>query len=167
MVGLIILFVGLFLLGWIMIAPLELRINSAKDQYLLSWKGIAKVEWIPAPDDILIRSKIFFWESIYHPLTAMPTKKKVAADPESSRKKKRWTWRKWSRRIIRVLKSFQVKAFRVNLDTGDYVYNSYLYPIFWMLNQGNSRLQINYNGESEILLVVQNRLYRILKALLF
>lgn len=168
MVGLLILFIVLVLIGWILIAPLELYINSTKNQYQLQWKGIARIEWLPAPDDILIRLRIFFWERVYHPLT-MATKRKIKTEDKSKsiKQKKGWSLKKWKRKIINILNSFHVEKLRVDLDTGDYVYNSYLYPIFWILNKGDTQLNINYTGESEILVVIKNRLYRILKALLF
>ncbi len=168
MVGLLILFIVLILVAWILIAPLELHINSTKNQYQLRWGRVARIEWLPAPDDILIRLKILFREKVYHPLTRAPKKKiKTEDKSKSTKQKKGWSLKKWKRKIINLLNSFQVEKFRVNLDTGDYVYNSYLYPIFWMMNKGDTQLNINYSGESEILVVIKNRLYRILKALLF
>jgi hypothetical protein len=55
----------------------------------------------------------------------------------------------------------------LNVDTDDFVLNSYLFPLFYFLNRGPHEFKINYEGRASLQLRVENRLYRMLAALLF
>ena len=61
--------------------------------------------------------------------------------------------------MVRILKSFRVRRFRVEIDTDDYVLNAYLFPVFHLLSRG--RLQINFNGRNDIQIEITNRIGRI------
>jgi hypothetical protein len=158
----------------LLILPFQLCIDTNTNTYYLRWQGIAKARLIPLPDDFLLRLNILFFRKDFYLLERLataPEKKPRAEESEKkkARKKKRkgWTAKTWRRKMVRLLKSFQVKVFRLNMDTDDYVYNSYLYPIFYFLSKGNRRLRINYQGEGELVLVVQNRPWRLIWAFLF
>ena len=66
------------------------------------------------------------------------------------------------RNIVNVLKSFKVKKVKVDLDTSDVIWNSYLYPVFSFLTDRNRCLNINYNGEIGVLIHIENRLFRMI-----
>lgn len=71
--------------------------------------------------------------------------------------------RKWRA----LLRSFQVKDFRVQLDTNDFILNAYLYPLCVVLSRMTNRpIQINFWGEMEIEICLRNTLARVLYAYL-
>lgn len=64
----------------------------------------------------------------------------------------------WSKTI----KSFQLKKFNVNIDTGNVQLNSYLYPVFFLIGFFFDRnISINYNGYNFIRIIIQNNLARL------
>jgi len=64
----------------------------------------------------------------------------------------------WSKTI----RSFQLKKFNVNVDTGNVQLNSYLFPVFFMIGFFFDRnICINYNGYNFIQIIVQNNLARL------
>ena len=170
MIGLIILLLFLFLLGWLLFSPISLVVDTVGGACFLRWKGIASARLLWISDDILLKLRVLFWKKDIYPLHPSSSKQEPEEKkPKTQKKKKksRLQFRKWMRKGMRVLRSFEVKAFRLNLDTDDYVYNSYLFPLFYFLSKGKRQLSINYRGEAELLLIVENRLYRMLIALLF
>ena len=70
------------------------------------------------------------------------------------------------RKAIRVMRTFRVTQWEMDVDTGDYVWNAWLYPVGHWMSKGNRHIRVNFRGENEWLLTVENRLYRIVYALI-
>jgi hypothetical protein len=147
----------------LLIAPMQLVIDSNRNLFGLQWKTIGAAKVFLAKDDIILRTRLFFWQKDWHPLQWKPAKKKPKKK-KPAKKKKNWLS---FRRVKRLLRSFRVKKLLINIDTDDYVVNSYLYPLFYLLDRSQESLHINYEGEFDCQLTVENRGYRILNALLF
>jgi hypothetical protein len=173
--GLTLLLCVVGVITWLLLAPLQLQIDTPTNAYWLRWKGIASARLIPLADDLLIRLQIFFWQFDYYPLHPKPKarpQKTLKAKTRPKPKKRSWSSatmdiQKWKRRGLRMLRSFTVKRFRLRLDTGDYVRNSYLYPVFFFLSTPKRQMSINYNGATDLELEVENRLYRLVYAFFF
>lgn len=164
MIGLILILVFLILIVGIMFTPIKLEIDTANNTYLLQWKGIASLSLIPVPNDLLMQFSVFFWKKDFYPLHYQ-AKKKLEKPKKTKQKKVRS--QQWAHKGFRLLKSFEIKAFQLNLDTDNFIQNSYLFPIFHLLDNPKRQMKINYKGDSELFLIVENRLYRMLAALWF
>lgn len=70
------------------------------------------------------------------------------------------------KKLFSVANSFKVKRIYVNIDTKDYIQNALLFPLFFLLNTKKRQLYINYFGRNEVILVIENNIYRILQAFL-
>ncbi len=163
MVFLIILLIILFFgLSWILFSPIQITLNSQKKIYQIHWYGIARARLLLLSKDFLIRVNVFFWEKDFSLLRPKKEKKKATKKKRKFRSRK-----KTLKKIIRILKSFKIKIFKIDLDTGDYIQNSYLYPVFHFLKNKKRDLSINYRGDVNIHLKIENRLYKILLSLLF
>jgi hypothetical protein len=68
--------------------------------------------------------------------------------------------------IYRILQSFRLIKMRVNFDTDDYILNAYLYPLFYFLSKNNRNLNINFNGDLYLELLMISRPIRIVLAYL-
>lgn len=66
--------------------------------------------------------------------------------------------------VIRIVKSFKIKRMFLNIDTGDYVLNAKLYPIFALLNHHIGEFSINFEGKNQIVLHIRNRPINLIKA---
>lgn len=163
-----ILLISLFVLApivWILFSPIVLRIDTRKDLYWLRWRGIAlfQLKWLD--DDLVLHLRVWFWKKDFHLLESL-VKPRKASDKKEASKGKAKKKRNWKRLSRRLLQSFTVKQFDLNLDTDDYVLNSYLYPIFSLLHSKPWQLGINYQGQSSLQIQIENRLIRLLKAVL-
>lgn len=157
----------LLFLTWLLVSPIRLQIDTRRQVYLLQWQGIGRIQLMPVTDNLVIQLRVFFWRKKFYPLEYQPRKKQPKEVGKKKKKSRKVDFQKYKRKGIRLFRSFRIRAFRLDLDTGDYVYNSYLYPAFHFLSAGKRQLTINYRGLSEMFLIVENRLYRMLIAFLF
>ena len=114
-------------------------------------------------EEPLIRLKAFFWQKEINLLEINSQKKTKPKRKKEKKKKRKFNfWKKHKP----LLKAIQVKQFYLNIDTDDYIWNAYLYPISNLLSNQKRQLKINFQGDFEILLEVQSRPIQILYALL-
>ena len=61
-----------------------------------------------------------------------------------------------------ILKTFRLKRLTVRFDTGDYALNARLIPVILMVRNKNLDISVNFTDENSLLMIVHNRLGRIL-----
>jgi hypothetical protein len=157
----------LLFLAWLLVCPIRLQIDTRRQLYLLQWRGVGRIQLLPVTGNLVIQLRVFFWKKNFYPLEYQPKKKQPKEARKMKKKGRKTNFQKYKRKGIRLFRSFRIKAFRLDLDTDDYVYNGYLYPVFHLLSNEKRQLTINYRGLSEMFLIVENRLYRVLIAFLF
>ena len=166
MIVIIVFALLLGLITWILIAPIQLLIDTDHNKYTLSWMKIGSVELLPISNDFILRLRCGWLRKDYYLLELKPKKKSPAEKTGKRSKVSKAGVMMW-RKARKIMQTFRVIAFRLHLDTNDYILNSYLFPIFYLLNRPSRELEINYKGESGLRLIIENRLYKILIALLF
>lgn len=160
-VTVVVVLLFLLLLG-IMLVPLELCIDTTTNNYYLRIGAIAKASVEQDPKEIIrIRLKALFRNFYFYPLRGekKDSVKKIKRKKMKKRKKKIPF-----KKIFRVLKSFKVKKLRVDVDTGNNITNAKLYPVFAFLNYHVGRFHINFEGRTQMVLLLQNRPIYILKS---
>lgn len=65
---------------------------------------------------------------------------------------------------LRLLRSFKVKTFYMNIDTGDCISNAKLYPVFAFLNYRYGGFNVNFDNRNQVILELQNRPIYIIKS---
>lgn len=161
------------IVGWLLIAPLRLTIDTNANSYCIDWQNLAHVRVLPKPDDVSIYFKVLFWKkelSLFHLITSKRShgrKKKKRTQSHEKRKSKKIKAKVFFRKAKKILKTFKVRTFKLQLDTDDYILNSYLFPIFHLLNRPGQSISINFEGRSSLRLIVENKPYKILKAIIF
>ena len=68
------------------------------------------------------------------------------------------------RKAVRFMKTFKVRQLAMNIDTGDCIQNSRLYPVFAFLDYKYGGFNINFVGRNEMILHVQNTPLRMAKS---
>lgn len=146
--------------AWVLVAPISILADTYRNQYYLSFGGIGKAEVIPLPDDILIRLRVAFWDKDLYPLHPSPKKKeKKKTKPEEDKKRKKKRAIPF-RRIIKVLRSFNIEYFRLEVDTNDHIWNAYLWPLVYGIKPLSRHVSVNFQGRNECRLLIRNRLWR-------
>lgn len=137
-------------------------LDTNNEQYYVQMKGIARADVIKDKKEIfIVRLKLFFFKFYIHPLKAKKGKKPGTLNAVKVDKK---TKKLSFRTVIRIMRSFKVKKFYINIDSGDCITNSKLYPVFSFLNYRFGGFHINFIGQNALVLVVENRPIRIIKS---
>ena len=152
----------------ILISPLRLTIDTISNTYSVRWKGIIQVKLVTENQEPVINLQMLAFTkniNLLHTINKKKVEKKVEKKDNKykSKKSKKVSFQK----MKQLLRTFTIKTFYVNLDFDNYILNSYLFPIFFFLKSQNRSLHINYTGNNEIQLILENRPYKILSAYLF
>lgn len=176
MIGWIILGVLLGGLAWLLWTPLRLEIDSGTGVFRAEWRHLCAVQWLPDEGLDIIRVEApFFRRNIR--LSGLsgpgksPDKKPEKADAKPARfakKKQRLSIKMMWRLGRNFLRSFKIKRLQIWWDSDDFIWNARAYPIAHFVNTlGIGQLRINFVGRRDLALVVENRLGRMLGAVLF
>lgn len=147
---------------YLLLMPIVLCIDTTKNLYYLQFWGLAKASFQSDEKELIrIRFKVFFLEFSFYPLRKSDSKKgKGSKEVKVKEKRKRMRFRTaW-----RLLKTFKVKRFLLNIDTGNCISNAKLYPLFAFLNYRMGGFNINFQGRNQLVLHIQNRPIRIIGA---
>jgi hypothetical protein len=141
--------------------PFRLLIHSAHDVYLVQW-GPLHAGLYFAEGHVRYRVHLPFWtkEGGFSELLEPHGRKPRPARPHQRRATR------WRPPILTLLRTFRVQHFRWVLDTGDPLWNAWLYPLFHLIRQRGHAVSISFTGRNEVELIMSNNLYRVLKAVL-
>jgi hypothetical protein len=124
--------------------------------------GLAKIEIEGHKEEIIrVRLRTFFMKFYFYPLRKRGTSKKKKQKKDVVKKKRN---RLGLRKALRVLRSFKVKHFLLDVDTGDCISNAKLYPVFTFLNYHFGAFHINFQGRNSLAVHLQNRPIYIIKS---
>jgi len=159
-----IVFFILFLLAviYLLLVPIILYIDTITNQYYLQLKGLAKASIEDDKEELIrIRLKVFFLNFSFYPLKKSVSKKIRKTKEVQVKSRIR---RMGFRTGLRLLKSFKIKRFLLNVDTGDCISNAKLYPVFAFLNYRMGGFNINFQGQNQLVLHIQNRPIHIIRS---
>ena len=155
----LILLVVLLALG-LLFVPIQIYINTDTGKYFFSLKGLARASLEPDQKELLrVRLKVLFFERCFYPI-----KKTIKPKPKKKKTKRKSKMK--IGKIVPVLKSFSVRQFELDMDTGDYFTNAKIYPVFVLLNHYVASFHINFENRNRLVVDVRNRPYRILKSII-
>ena len=159
----ILLIVSLAVL-WLLFLPIDIYINTGSNEYFGKIKGLAKAsieadeaEWIQ------VRLNVPFREFSFFPLKPKKSCRKDSLQ-KITKKKKNTRYRFRPETIARMVKSFEIEEWDLDLDTGDCVTNAKLYPLFSLLDYRYGGFHINFEGRNRVLLWVRNRPIYLIKS---
>lgn len=153
----------LLLVFSLLLMPIVLFMDTATNQYYLQLSGLAKASVEShAEEFIRIKLKLFFLSFYFYPLKNNKGSKKTKKIENKVVKKKgnRLDFAKG----LRILKSFRVKNFLFDIDTGDCILNAKLYPLFALLNYHVGGFSVNFEGRNRVGLHIYSRPIYIIKS---
>jgi len=155
----IILILFFLLVMYVLLAPIALYINTTKNEYYIKLPGLAKASIEEHKKELLrIKLKVLFLNFYFYPL-------RKNSDGKKQIEKRRTRSRKIGIQTgLRVLKSFKIKRLYLDIDTGDSIANAKLFPLFAFINYKIGNFNINFEGENQMTLYIQNRPIRIIKS---
>jgi hypothetical protein len=159
-VWVIILIFPLLIIGWLLLAPLQLQIDTRIPEISLRWITVGKAiigyeqgKWY------LKISALFLFKRWEVEKLIFKSKKKA---PRVKSKKKA-THYNWLKKFANVVKTFRVTGWQLAMDTGDAAKNAWLYPLNFYPGTRH-HLYINFLDENYFLLEIRNSPWRVIKA---
>ncbi len=154
----------LLIVIYLLFVPITLHIDTAREQYFLKIKGLAKARILKDELEIIrINLKVVFFNFDFYPLKKINFSRKPKLKKETAKKKSLSAIS--FKKVVNVFKSFKIKQFRAEIDSGDCIFNSKLYPVFTLLNfYKDTHLSINFEGRNCVLLSIENNPIRIIKS---
>ena len=157
---------GILLLGfftYLLLMPLELCVDSYRDRYYLRLGFLARLSLEKDPMELLrLHLKVLFMDFFWRPsdLSSWGKPKKKPTRKGRVGKMRKMTLAQGKR----LLQTFRVKTFRMELDTGNPVLNAQLLPLGFLMGPYGEKVGINFQGRNDILLQIANRPIYILNA---
>ena len=151
------------LVTYLLLMPIILFIDTANNEYYIQLKGLARAYIEPHKEEIIrIKLNIFFMKFYFFPINDFIKRNKTKKIKPKKHKTKRRKHLSISKGL-QVLKTFKVKQFAIDLDTGDVIQNAKLFPAFAFLNYYKGGFNINFEGRNRLVVCVQNRPIDIIK----
>lgn len=168
MIWWILLILFLMVLSWLLFAPVRLYINTSEAAYQLTYGPVLGVYLVPQGfiTDWRIRFKVLFFKFSFR-IGDMGQKRMEKKKRKKEIKKDRKTQKKRSPRKLfqmmrRILKTFEIQVCRLEIDTGDVMWNAYLFPVSALLNRRkNIDINVNYDSRNSLEFLLENRAYRL------
>lgn len=144
--------------------PIELFIDTKTNQYFIRAKGLVKASIEShAEEFIRIKLKIFFLSFYFYPLRNIGSGENKKLEDKANNKKKIGKGIDIGK-SFRMLKSFKVKRFLFDIDTGDCILNAKLYPLFALLNYHVGGFSVNFEGRNQMKLHIYSRPIYLIKS---
>lgn len=153
-----------FLLCWLLIAPVEVEVNTVSAYAELRWLSIGYVR-ICYEEEWWLHIGVFFYRTTI-PFSKMKkrTPKVTAATVDDSRKRNVKTTLT-VKKVIQMVGTLRVKEWQLAIDTGAFDRNARLYPLNFLPGT-YGHLHINFQGQNSLLVRVRARTWKIIYAFL-
>lgn len=161
MAALVVLMVFVLLIIGFLLVPIDFYINTDSDQYYLRLRGLATISMEHDQEEILkLKLKTFFFHHYFYPFRKrFPKKQKKIRNREKTKGNGISV-----KKILALLKSFKVKKFVLDIDTGDCLTNAKLFPLFAFLNHYVAHFNVNFEERNFLLIHLHNRPINLIKS---
>ena len=152
----------LLILGWLLLAPLQLQIDTRTPEISFRWISVGKAKMIYEQGKWWLKISVFFffkqWE--LEDLLFNPKKKVKKTKPKiTTGHSKRF------RKLFNLLKTFRVTKWQIAIDTGDEVRNAWLYSLNFCPGSSN-HFCVNFFDENYLVLEIRNAPWKMVYALM-
>lgn len=163
MFWIIILLVLLLIVGWLLLSPIEMHIDTRVPHASFSWLSIGGATVVYEKQDWFLKVKIFLFRKEWSlsKLLAQPAAKDKK--PEKVKKARRTSNLKVMNRAIKMLRTFRVIEWKLALDGNDHLSYAMLYPLNFLPYLGG-HIYINYEDETYLQLKIRNQPWRMVYA---
>lgn len=148
----------LALLVWILVAPIIITMHTAAGELSFRMKGLFATRMEIADEALELRIRIM---GIAKTIRIFPSE--VSPNPKNLNQNQQGG-RSPDFRLadgMRLLRTFRVRKAELDIDTGSPIANGLMIPIGFALTDAPLVVRVNFTGENELWLVLENRLYRI------
>lgn len=156
----IILFLFILILGWLLLSPLEVKIDTRVPVTRVRWKSIGNATLFYDDEQLWLKVGVLFfskkWSLMQIIFADRKKKKKIA----QSRRKKNRGKPTTILKFFKILKTFQIVQWEIAFSADDNTKNAYWYWLnFFPLTRRH--VHINFIDQNYLVLVIRNKAWRI------
>ena len=160
MLWIILVILLLVLLTYLLFLPIDIVLNSTNRQFFVRLGSLVRADLVEDKEYLMrVDFRTLFMRFRYYPLKRKKSKKKT----EKKSRKNKFGWSQM-KTVLRLVRSFEVKNFNLDIDTGNCITNAKLYPAFAFLDFWVGNYKVNFVGRNHLELQLHNRPYRIIKS---
>ncbi|HWB26674.1 MAG TPA: hypothetical protein VG738_14415 [Chitinophagaceae bacterium] len=134
----------LLILIWLLLLPVECFVDTRVPVMTVTW-AIATIMITYDGNEWMLTYKALFFQN------TIPLKRRGRRVQKNKKKAIEKPGAKMFAKMINVLKCMRVKQWQLGLDTGDYVLNSWIYPLNF-LKALQHHVFVNFNEETYVVL---------------
>ncbi|MCA6075530.1 hypothetical protein [Fulvivirga sedimenti] len=164
---LIVITILLLIILGILFVPIVIQIDTVHETYLVKVSGIGAFQMDHEESELVFILMLPFYKKVIHPFRLSEKRKKSpkpAKDTPGKKEKKKS--RMTFPRMLSLIRSFRIREFYCTIDSGDYVRNAMLVPVFQAITSYRNNLSVNFTGEFQLQLYASNNLFRLGRAYL-
>lgn len=156
------LFFLILLLLLVALLPIRVEINTEKQMYgqVVIW-GICRISGEATGTGWYLHIQLPFFQKKINLLEGNALSAKKSSQPHVPKKPGLSM-----SSPLQLVKAFRLQTLVWSLDTGDYLHNARLYPVFGLLSRGPLQLSINFSGQNIFILKAYTSLYKLAAAFL-
>jgi hypothetical protein len=151
---LIIFFLLVSLIFWLLLTPVCIEIDTDTGILKVVYGSVAEVSALNLTEHPQIRVRIFGIAFNIDPFRRGSRRKIIERKPG---RKSGVSGSRMGRMMLKMFRSFKLKQFEMNLDTGDFFWNALLIPVFVNINRENHFVHINFMDRNSLHLKIENR----------
>ncbi len=149
---------------YLLFVPVILYIDTQNNTYFVRLKGLVRASVLADKEELVkVHFRMGPINFNFYPLRKKSKTKKKKKEIKKVETKPSKRFPLSYSKVKRLLKSFKLKKFYLDLDTGDFTLNAKLYPVFAFLNHYYGGFHINFQGNNRVVLCLQNRPINIIK----
>ena len=150
---------------WILLSPLEFKIDTRVPVIIIQWKSIGNATLLYEDEEWWLKVRVlFFYKQWNLEQMIFADSKKQKTTGQSRRKKSKGKF-PWILKFISVLKTFQITQWEIAFSAADNSKNAYWHWLnFLPLTSGHIR--INFLDENYLVLTIRNKAWRMAYALI-
>jgi hypothetical protein len=159
---LIFLLVLFSLLSYLLFAPFFLELDSEQNIFRIRFHRLASARLVIHHSKLWLIIRVAGWEKEMDLLKRKSTHAKRLKEKSLVKKRKIPL-----EKILRVIKTFRLKKFFLAIDSGDPRLNGFAFALAAIIGKSNDdHLVINYRNQNQLILQVENRIIRVLRAVI-
>lgn len=159
----IILLLIILIPAWILLSPMEFKIDTRVPIIMIRWKAIGSAVLLFENEEWWLKIRVLFFSKKWNLIQMFFSGKKKRAKINKKRRKENVRKKKTIFRILKVLKTFRIVEWEIAYSTEDNVKNAYWYWLnFFPLTR--QHVHINFIDENYLIVVIKNKIGRMLYA---
>lgn len=159
----IILSLIILLLLWILLSPLEFRIDTRVPVIMIQWTTIGSAVLVFENEEWQLKLRVLFFSKKWDLVQMIFADRKEKKKMPQARKEKKERKQMPVVKFFKILKTFQMVHWEMALSADHYTVNAWWYWLnFFPLTRGH--VQINFVDKNYLVLVIKNKAWRMIYA---